>query len=123
MHTGEKALSTVHRPSAHRAYLREVWKQTTALHLQGSLFFGTITNVEETTRSLVTESACAARAPIYFLLPDFALVLGIDLSVADAFVWMQRLLSGRNVVLVHCGVGDGKYSGRRTAFFYSTCRT
>jgi SulP family sulfate permease len=107
MHTGERTLSTVRRPSAHRAYLREVSQQTTVLHLQGFLFFGTITRVEETIRSFFTESAWV-RAPIRFLVLDFARVLGVDLSAAEAFVRMQRLLSGRNVVLVICGAGDGK---------------
>jgi sulfate permease, SulP family len=107
MHTGETALSTVRRPSAHRAYLREVSRQTTVLHLQGFLFFGTITRVEETIRTLVTEPAWVC-APIRFLVLDFALVHGVDLSAAEAFVRMKRLLSGRNVVLVICGAGDGK---------------
>jgi len=107
MHTGETALSTVRRPSAHRAYLHEVSKQTTVLHLQGFLFFGTITRVEETIRTLVTEPAWVC-TPIRFLVLDFALVHGVDLSAAEAFVRMQRLFSGRNVVLVICGAGDGK---------------
>ena len=107
IHTGEMTLSTVRRPSAHRAYLREVSQQTTVLQLQGFLFFGTITRVEETIRSLVTESAWI-HAPIRFLALDFTLVLGVDLSAAEAFVRMQRLLSGLNVVLVICGAGDGK---------------
>ena len=100
-------LSTVRRPSAHHAYLREVSQQTTVLHLQGFLFFGTITRVEETIQSLFTESAWA-RAPNRFLVLDFGFVLGIDLSAAKAFVQLQRLLSGRNVMLVLCGAGDGK---------------
>ncbi|KAI9457395.1 sulfate transporter family-domain-containing protein [Russula earlei] len=107
MHTGETTLSTVRRPSAHRGYLREVSRQTTVLHLQGFLFFGTITRVEETIRALVSEPAWV-RAPIRFLLLDFTLVLGVDLSAAEAFVRVQRLLSGRKVVLVICGTGDGK---------------
>jgi sulfate permease, SulP family len=41
----------------------------TVLHLQGFLFFGTITRVEETIHSLVTESAWV-RAPIRFLVLD-----------------------------------------------------
>ena len=77
------------------------------MHLQGFRFFGTIMRVEETIRALVTEPAWV-RAPIRFLVLDFALVLGVDLSAAEAFVRMQRLLSGRNVVLVICGAGDGK---------------
>jgi sulfate permease, SulP family len=97
----------VRRPSAHRAYLREVSRQTTVLHLQGFLFFGTIAHVEETIRTLVTEPAWV-HAPIRFLVLDFALVLGVDLSAAEAFVRVQRLLSGRRVALVICGAGDGK---------------
>ena len=64
---------------------REVSQQTTVLHLQGFLFFGTIMRVEETIHSLVTESAWV-RAPVRFLVLDFALVLGVDLSAAEAFV-------------------------------------
>ncbi|KAI0247014.1 sulfate transporter family-domain-containing protein [Lactifluus subvellereus] len=107
MHTGETTLSTVRRPSAHRAYLREVSRQTTALHLQGFLFFGTITHVEETIRTLVAEPAWV-HAPIRFLVLDFSRVLGVDLSAAEAFVRVQRLLSGRRVALVICGAGDEK---------------
>ncbi|KAI9447202.1 sulfate transporter family-domain-containing protein [Lactarius psammicola] len=107
MHTGEATLSTVRRPNAHRAYLREVSGQTTVLHLQGFLFFGTITHVEGTIRTLVTEPAWI-QAPVRFLVLDFALVLGVDLSAAEALVRVQRLLSGRKVVLVICGAGDGK---------------
>ncbi|KAH9165177.1 sulfate transporter family-domain-containing protein [Lactarius sanguifluus] len=107
MHTGEATLSTVRRPNAHRAYLREVSGQTTVLHLQGFLFFGTITHVEETIRTLVAEPAWV-HTPVRFLVLDFALVLGVDLSAAEAFVRVQRLLSGRKVMLVICGAGDGK---------------
>ncbi|KAH9023183.1 sulfate transporter family-domain-containing protein [Lactarius pseudohatsudake] len=107
MHTGEATLSTVRRPNAHRAYLREVSGQTTVLHLQGFLFFGTITHVEETIRTLVAEPAWV-HTPVRFLVLDFALVLGVDLSAAEALVRVQRLLSGRKVVLVFCGAGDGK---------------
>jgi sulfate permease, SulP family len=77
------------------------------VHFQGSLFFGTIAHVEETIRTLVTEPAWA-RAPIRFIVLDFALVFGVDLSAAEAFVRVQRLLSGRRVVLVICGAGEGK---------------
>ncbi|KAN0133449.1 Sulfate transporter family domain containing protein [Lactarius tabidus] len=107
MHTGEATLSTVRRPNAHREYLREVSQQTTIMHLHGFLFFGTITHVEGTIRQLVAEPAWVL-APVRFLVLDFALVLGVDLSAAEALVRVQRLLSGRKVVLVICGAGDGK---------------
>ena len=102
LHTGETAMSTVRRPSAHRAYLREVSKQTTIVRLQGFLFFGTITNVEESIRGLV-EDRSWQQNPIRFLVVDLSLVYGVDMSAAEAFVRIQRLLSSKMVVLVFCG--------------------
>lgn len=95
-------MSTVRRPSAHRAYLREVSKQTTIVRLQGFLFFGTITNVEESIRSLV-EGNSWRENPIRFLLVDLSLAYGVDMSAAEAFVRLQRLLSSKMVILVFCG--------------------
>ena len=95
-------MSTVRRPSAHRAYLREVSKQTTIVRLQGFLFFGTITNVEESIRSLVEGNSWRDN-PIRFLVVDLLLAYGVDMSAAEAFVRLQRLLSSKMVVLVFCG--------------------
>ena len=95
-------MSTVRRPGAHRAYLREVSKQTSILRLQGFMFFGTITHVEETIRQLFDETQWQ-RTPIRFLIVDLALVAGVDMSAAEAFVRVQRLLSSRKVVMVLCG--------------------
>lgn len=95
-------MSTVRRPSAHRAYLREVSKQTTVVQLHGFLFFGTITNVEESIRRLVEDNSWA-KNPISFLVVDLLLVYGVDMSAAEAFVRLQRLLSSKMVVLVFCG--------------------
>lgn len=102
LHTGEIAMSTVRRPSAHRAYLREASKQTTVVRLHGFLFFGTITNVEDSIRSLV-EGDSWEQNPIRFLVVDLSLVYGVDMSAAEAFVRLQRLLSSKMVVLVFCG--------------------
>lgn len=102
LHTGETAMSTVRRPAAHRAYIREVSKQTTILKLQGILFFGTITHVEETIRTLV-EGPAWDRGPIRFLILNLSLVPGVDMSAAEAFVRVQRLLAGKGVILVLCG--------------------
>ena len=95
-------MSTVRRPSAHRAYLREASKQTTVVRLHGFLFFGTITNVEESIRSLVEDNSWRQN-PIRFLVVDLSLVYGVDMSAAEAFVRLQRLLSSKMVVLVFCG--------------------
>ncbi|KAJ6491582.1 sulfate transporter family-domain-containing protein [Mycena vulgaris] len=99
LHTGETAMSTVRRPSSQRAYIREVSKQTTILRLQGFLFFGTITHVEETIRSLLDEPSWQ-RNPVRFLVLDLSLVGGVDMSSAEAFVRVQRLLSAKYVTLL-----------------------
>ncbi|KAJ7912514.1 sulfate transporter family-domain-containing protein [Mycena leptocephala] len=102
LHTGETAISTVRRPSSQRAYIREVSKQTTILRLQGFLFFGTIAHVEETIRNIIDEPSWQ-RNPVRFLVLDLSLVGGVDMSSAEAFVRLQRLLSAKYVTLVFCG--------------------
>ncbi|KAI0795819.1 sulfate transporter family-domain-containing protein [Abortiporus biennis] len=106
LHTGETVMSTVRRPAAHRAYIREVSKQTTILRLQGFLFFGTITHVEETIRTLISNPHWD-QDPIMFLMIDLTLVAGVDMSAAEAFVRVQRLLRSKKVTLVFCGVEAG----------------
>jgi len=66
------------------------------------LFFGTITYVEEAIRRLL-ETAQWRHNPIRFLVLDFTLVPGVDLSAAEAFVRVQRLLASKGVTLVLCG--------------------
>ncbi|KAH9475182.1 hypothetical protein JR316_0012293 [Psilocybe cubensis] len=102
MYTGDLAMSAVRRPSLQRAYIREVSKQTTILRLQGFLFFGTITYVEETIRSLL-EGPYWEQHLLSFLVLDLSLVAGIDMSSAEAFVRIQRLLAAKRVTLVFCG--------------------
>ena len=82
----------------------------TALCL-GFLFFGTITHVEETIRTLV-EGAAWQRNPVRFLILDLALVAGVDMSAAEAFVRVQRILAARRVVLVFCGFSLESSVGR-----------
>lgn len=113
-------MSTVRRPGAHRAYIREVSRQTTIIRLHGTvfarstlsqylnllfsgfLFFGTITYVEEAIKNIV-EDPSWQRRPVRFLVIDLTLVGGVDMSSAEAFVRVQRLLAAKNVVLVFCG--------------------
>jgi len=111
LHTGDTAMSTVRRPSAHRAYLREVSKQTAIVRLQGFLFFGTITHVEETIRKLVDGPSWLLN-PFRFLVVDLSLVYGVDTSAAEAFVRLQRLLASKKIVLVFCGVTAESMAGR-----------
>ncbi|KAG6849192.1 hypothetical protein H0H93_010519, partial [Arthromyces matolae] len=102
LHTGETAMSTVRRPSLQRAYLREVSKQTTIIRLQGFLFFGTISHVEDTIREVVNGPAWHSN-PIRFLVLDLGLVAGVDMSSSEAFVRMHRFLSAKDVTMVFCG--------------------
>jgi SulP family sulfate permease len=120
IYTGQTAMSTVRRPGAHRAYIREVSRQTTIIRLHGTvftslalnqhlnlpfsgfLFFGTITYVEEAIKNIV-EDPSWQRRPVRFLVIDLTLVGGVDMSSAEAFVRVQRLLAAKNVVLVFCG--------------------
>ncbi|KAJ7086439.1 sulfate transporter family-domain-containing protein [Mycena belliarum] len=111
LHTGETAMSTVRRPSSQRAYIREVSKQTTILRLQGFLFFGTITHVEATIRSLLDEPSWL-RNPVRFLVLDLSLVAGVDMSSAEAFVRVHRLLSSKYVTLVFCGFSADSAIGK-----------
>ncbi|KAI0764173.1 sulfate transporter family-domain-containing protein [Trametes elegans] len=111
LHSGDSVMSTVRRPGAHRAYLHDVTKQTTILRLQGFMFFGTITHVEESIRALLDEHIWR-RNPIRFLVLDLALVAGVDMSAAEAFVRIQRLLQGKKVVLVLCGFTVDSSVGR-----------
>ena len=68
----------------------------------GFLFFGTITHVEKTIRSVI-EGPSWQQRPVQFLVLDLSLVGGIDMSSAEAFVRIHRVLSARCVTLVFCG--------------------
>ncbi|KAF8621955.1 hypothetical protein AX15_007386 [Amanita polypyramis BW_CC] len=100
--TGETAMSSVRRPSLQREYIREVSKQTTIIKLQGFLFFGTITQVEEAIRSLIDTPSWKHR-PIRFLVLDLSLVAGVDMSAAEASVRIHHLLYNKVITLVFCG--------------------
>ncbi|KAJ2977836.1 hypothetical protein NUW54_g11369 [Trametes sanguinea] len=75
------------------------------------MFFGTITHVEEAIRALLDDLVWR-RNPIRFLVLDLALVAGVDMSAAEAFVRVQRLLAGKKVVLVLCGFTVDSSVGR-----------
>lgn len=58
--------------------------------------------MEETIRSLI-EGPNWQQRPVQFLVLDLSLVAGIDMSSAEAFVRVHRLLNARFVTLVFCG--------------------
>jgi SulP family sulfate permease len=88
-----------------------VSKQTTILKLQGFLFFGTITYVEETIRNIMEEPSWR-RNPVRFLVLDLSHVAGVDMSSAEAFVRVQRLLTAKDVTLVFCGFSASSSVGQ-----------
>ncbi|KAJ2925987.1 hypothetical protein H1R20_g11096, partial [Candolleomyces eurysporus] len=100
--TGDTAMSAVRRPSFQRAYIREVARQTTVIRLQGFLFFGTITYVEEAIRDLI-DGPSYQKNPVQFLVLDFANVAGVDMSSAEALVRVERLITAKCITLVFSG--------------------
>ncbi|KAJ1304059.1 hypothetical protein OPQ81_008466 [Rhizoctonia solani] len=111
LYYGDTSMSTVRRPGSHRQYLREVGRQTAILRLQGMIFFGSVTYVESTIRQLI-DMANWNKRPIRFLVVDLALVGGLDMSSAEAFVRIQRLLAVKHVTLILCGVQANSSVGR-----------
>lgn len=65
-------------------------------------YAGTITRVEDQCRAILDQHAWEQN-PIRFLIIDLALVGGLDLSAAEAFVRVHRLLVAKRVILVFCG--------------------
>ncbi|ORX36862.1 sulfate transporter family-domain-containing protein [Kockovaella imperatae] len=108
--SGSTAKSTVRRPRPQRAFLQQVGTQTYVMKLQGFLFFGTISAVEEEIRKLL-DLAKWQHNPIRFLIIDFALVAALDFSSAEAFARVQRLLSAKNVRLILCGAAPNGLVG------------
>jgi len=68
----------------------------------GFLFFGTISSVEDTIRSIIEEPSWQ-NSPVQYLVLDLSLVAGVDMSSAEAFVRIHRFLSAKSVTLVFCG--------------------
>jgi len=91
-----------------------VGKQTTVVRLQGFLFFGTCTYVEETIRRLL-DPVPWFENPIRFLVVDLALVPGVDVSSAEALIRIQRLLAAKECILVLCGFKVDSPVGRSLA--------
>ena len=80
-YAGDAAMSTVRRPAAHRACIREVSKQTRILLFQVLLLFGTIAHVEDKLRSIV-DNPNWRQDPVRFVVVDLTLVAGVDMSSA-----------------------------------------
>ncbi|KAG0179008.1 hypothetical protein DFQ29_002720 [Apophysomyces sp. BC1021] len=102
-HTGQLLRSTVRRLYRQQKFLNHVGKQIQVIKLQGYLFFGTITQVENAIRDMLDQRAWD-QSPIRFLVLDMQLVQGLDFSAAEAFVRVRRLLRSRQVFMIICNV-------------------
>ncbi|KAL7411289.1 sulfate transporter family-domain-containing protein [Mrakia frigida] len=102
---GVDARSTVRRPQVQTQYLKRSGQNTQVLKLQGFLFFGTVSAVEDRIRHLL-----ATEASMSFLIVDMSFVNDLDFSAAEAFVRIHRLLTAKRVILVFCGVVLGSQS-------------
>ncbi|OMH84054.1 hypothetical protein AX774_g2430 [Zancudomyces culisetae] len=104
-YTGKNARSTVRRLYRHRLFLDHVAQQIHVIRLQGFMFFGTITGVEETIRALLRQRNWEQN-PIRFLVLDFAFVTGMDFSAAEAFIRLKRVMENKQIHFVLCGVAQ-----------------
>jgi SulP family sulfate permease len=80
------------------------------IELIHTVFFGTITTVEDEIRKLL-DLAKWAHNPIRFLILDLTMVYGADFSSAEAFVRLQRLLAAKNVLFIICGAAPNGPTG------------
>ncbi|KAG6830408.1 hypothetical protein H0H92_000904 [Tricholoma furcatifolium] len=71
-------------------------------HVDRFLFFGTITHVEDAIREIIDGPAWQSN-PVRFLVLDFSLVAGVDMSSSEAFVRIHRFMSAKAVTIVFCG--------------------
>ena len=100
--SGNFASSTVRRHPIQHRFLEDVGQQIFVVKLAGYLFFGTIVGVEKRIRALLDDTFQAQ--PVRFLVLDLANVHGVDFSAAEAFSRIGRVLNGKNVELIMCGI-------------------
>ena len=100
---GGIANSTVRRHPIQRRFLAEAGRQIYVMKLAGTLFFGTIVDVEKQIRDTVDESF-QQQKPIRYLVLDLYNVGGVDFSASETFMKINRVLNIRGVQLVICGV-------------------
>ncbi len=95
--TGETFRSSVDRPPADRAFLREVGKEIWILQLQEFIFFGTAQNLLDQVRARVQD---ATAVPLRFIVLSFRRVPGMDSSAVASFQRMLQLTQAQQIELV-----------------------
>lgn len=89
--------STVERPEAVRAWLRERGEQIHILELQGFIFFGTADHLLDSVRQ---QLARGGEPPVRFVVLDFRRVTGLDSSAALSFTRMCQLVEKHGAKLL-----------------------
>lgn len=92
IYTGVVARSTVLRHPNQQEFLKDVGNQICVVKLQGTVFFGSIGNVEKPIREIF-EKTRFDKNPIKFLIIDMKGVVSIDFSAAEGF---RRILNLTN---------------------------
>ncbi|WPK25405.1 hypothetical protein PUMCH_002718 [Australozyma saopauloensis] len=105
IYTGVVARSTVLRHPKQQEFLKDVGNQICVIKLQGTVFFGSIGNVEKPIREIF-EKTRFDKNPIKYLLIDMNGVVSIDFSAAEGFRRILNLTNEFGTQLVISSVSE-----------------
>ncbi|RKF74887.1 Uncharacterized protein C24H6.11c [Golovinomyces cichoracearum] len=101
-YSGQEVASTVRRNPIHHRYLKNVGEQIRIVKLNGFIFFGTITSVEEIMRHMIEDNDSGQKLIRYIIL-DFFHVTGLDFSAVEAFGRINRIMNKKNIQVIMSG--------------------
>ena len=110
--SGSAHFSNKERPLEQIGLLKEKGDATRALTLQGYIFFGTSTMIVDACRDLL------ARGGLRYLLLDFRMVQGLDVSAVWSFIKLEQLCSRSGVTLVFSGISQTLHTILKQAQFF-----
>lgn len=105
IYTGVVARSTVLRHPKQQEFLRHVGSQICVIKLQGTVFFGSIGNVEKPIREIFEKNSFQ-KDPIKYLIVDMNGVVSIDFSAAEGFRRILNLTNEFGTQLVISSVSE-----------------
>lgn len=97
--TGSVARSTVRRNANIQKYLYHVGDQIFVMKLAGSIFFGTINEVESHVKGLIDDKKFKTQ-PIRYLILDLTNILDLDFSAMKGFYNIKRKLEQKKVFML-----------------------
>ncbi|MBI1893921.1 MAG: SLC26A/SulP transporter family protein [Candidatus Rokubacteria bacterium] len=110
--SGSAHFSNKERPLEQIGLLKEKGDATRALTLQGYIFFGTSTMIVDACRDLL------ARGGLRYLLLDFRMVQGLDVSAVWSFIKLEQLCSRAGATLVFSGISQTLHTILKQAQFF-----